>query len=595
MDEKGKSLKKNISRQSTKHSRGIVTGSILVVFLLLVTGFLMQPAYAIDQKTQMFIDNRIKEQEKTEQELRAYYMAGEYHFENPLVIQDPYKTAPLTALVIFDTEEPSQISLHIPGGGLKTAVDFAFPGYSKHHELPILGLYANTLNHVTLSMQVQGGGIKQTEIDLQTEPLPLTTPIFRVDFADANRYSPGFNFPSLDFKPVFDLEGNVRWYSSRESFRIFSRMENGHFLFTYLTGDQKQTAVFEQDLLGKIYTTYYIEAGIHHDIHELPGGNLLMTSSDPLSGTIEDLILEIDRRNGHIIRTFDLKDYLDVSRPAEIGLPENDWLHMNSIVYDPSDRSIIFSSRAQSAVVKMSYPGMQIKWILGSHDNWSEKYQPYLLTPLGENFEWPWSQHHATLLTPRNPDENILDILLYDNGQYRSFDLATAFSPPESYSRVVHYRIDEEAMIIEQIWEYGKERGPALLSTFGGSAYQLSNANVLGDWGSIARDSAGNPVLKPGSNDSMQSTLIEIDPQTDQVIFECTVPGQGIYRAFRAGFYDGYSVGNAYLTTGIRDTSANDLYERGQLAWQDVKRWTNTVPVLVSIKRLVHQILGVFR
>ena len=77
----------------------------------------------------------------------------------------------------------------------------------------------------------------------------------------------------------------------------------------------------------------------------------------------------------------------------------------------------------------MTYPGMQIKWILGPHDNWSPKFQPYLLTPVGENFEWPWSQHHATLYGPDVPGDNIIDILLFDNGLYRSFDLASAYSP----------------------------------------------------------------------------------------------------------------------------------------------------------------------
>ena len=336
-----------------------------------------------------------------------------------------------------------------------------------------------------------------------------------------------------------------------------------------------------------------LRIGIHHDIFELKNGNLLVTTSDLALDTIEDVVLEIDRTNGHILRQLEFSDYLDVSRVREIGRAAADWLHMNSIVYDQTDRSIIVSGRGQSAVVKLSYPEMKIQWILGPHDNWKEKYQPYLLTPIGENFEWSWSQHHATVMNPRYPNEKIVDILLFDNGQYKSFELAAALSPLESYTRVVHYRIDEGAMTIEQIWEYGKERGPAIFSTIGGSAYQLNNGDILGTWGSIARDWEDNPIQRPIEGGTIYSKIIEVDPRDNQVIFECTtVPDTGIYRTFRSFFYTDNSEQNAYLTTNIRDTTGNDLYDRSLLAWRDIKAWTNEVPVLLEIKRLARKILA---
>ena len=509
-----------------------------------------------------------------------------------MVIQDPYQFAPLTALVIFDTPEDSQISIHTPGKTPQTAIDYTFQGFNKHHEIPIYGLYADALNQVTLQMETKNGLSSQTEIELQTEPLPVNIPIFQMDKVEVTRYSPGLNFTFLAYKPIFDLNGDVRWYSTRNSWQVFTQLENGRFLFTYPIDESFHRAILEQDLLGKIYTMYNLEGGIHHDITELPNGNLLVTTSDPTLQTIEDVVLEIDRGNGHILRKMEYSNYLDVNRPREIpSRGPNDWLHMNSIVYDQTDRSIIISSRGQSAIVKQSYPDMKLQWILGSHENWSEKYQPYLLTPIGENLVWPWSQHHATILIPRNPDENILDILLFDNGQYRSFDMATAFSPLKSYTRVVHYRIDEDAMTVEQVWEYGKERGSEIFSAIGGSAYQQINGDILGTWGSIARDRENNPILKPIAGGTVHTKIIEVDPKDSQVIFECTVDSP-IYRAFRSFFYTGYSEKNAYLSTDIQDKSGNDLYDRGQLAWADIKAWTNKIPVLLAIKRLVRKILA---
>ncbi len=269
----------------------------------------------------------------------------------------------------------------------------------------------------------------------------------------------------------------------------------------------------DQDLLGKIYTIYNISDGIEHDIYELPTGNFLVTSSDLKSSTIEDYILEVDRSNGHIVRSFDMKNILDEKRPHEINIPADDWLHLNSIFYDPSDHSIIISSRSQSAVIKLTYPSMQIKWILGPHDNWSPKYQSYLLTPVGPNFEWPWSQHHPTLYAPDVPGSDSTDILLFDNALYRSFDKANAYSAPESYSMVVHYRINEVSMTVEEVWEYGKERGSTLFSNSLGSAYVLSNGDILGTWGEIARNAQGNPIIhKVYDNDTDTTKIIEVDP-----------------------------------------------------------------------------------
>ena len=570
----------------------ILVGAGVSLLILLVLAFLLRPAYSPDAETLSFIKDAVAQQQKIEDELRSYYQVGKYTFTEPLVIQDPYQTSPLTALLIFDTPENSRISIHVPGNSPQSAVDFTIAGYRQHHEIPVYGLYADTLNHVTISMKTQNGESAQTEVDLQTEPLPVTMQDFQVDKINPDKYSPGFNFAFLDQKPVFDLDGNVRWYSTRISWWVFTRLQNGRFLFTYSVGGEEGNLMMEQDLLGKIYAIYDIADGIHHDIYELPTGNLLVTSSDLKSDKVEDYIIEVDRSSGHIVRSFDLKKYLDEYRPRAIGMAANDWLHLNSIVYDPTDNTIIISNKAQSAVIKMTYPGMQIKWILGSHDNWSAKYQPYLLTPIGEKFEWPWLQHHATLYGPDIPGDNSIDILLFDNGLYHSFDLADAYSPEEWYSMVVHYRIDEASMTVEQVWEYGKEGGAGIFSLNQSSAYLLSNGDVLGTWSAIAKDAQGNPVIKIGINDTYKTKIIEVDPSNNEVVFECIVPDSSTYRTMRAGFYDGYSEENAYLSTSLNDTSGNDLVDRSVMAWRDVKRWSYTDPLLLSLRRFGRRILA---
>ena len=267
---------------------------------MLVLAILYQPAYSPSANMLSFVQTTLTKQKQIEADIRAGYLAGKFTFDAPLVIQNPYQTAPLTALVIFDTPEASQISVHVPGKSSLTAVDFTFPGYQQHHEIPIYGLYASTLNRVRMGMKTQGGEEAQTEIELQTEPLPVNMQNFTVNSVDPTRYSPGFNFTFLNNKQVFDLDGNVRWYSVSELFQVFTRLKNSHFLFTYSPAgsspEERGSVVMEQDLLGKIYAVYNLADGIRHDIYELPNGNLLITGSYLRSSTIEDYLVEVDRR-----------------------------------------------------------------------------------------------------------------------------------------------------------------------------------------------------------------------------------------------------------------------------------------------------------
>ncbi len=65
--------------------------------------------------------------------------------------------------------------------------------------------------------------------------------------------------------------------------------------------------LIEIDLLGRVYSSYYIPDGIHHDVEEMESGNLLVTTSDPNRKTEEDYIVEIDRSSGKIVNEIDLK------------------------------------------------------------------------------------------------------------------------------------------------------------------------------------------------------------------------------------------------------------------------------------------------
>ena len=87
--------------------------------------------------------------------------------------------------------------------------------------------------------------------------------------------------------------------------------------------------------------------------------------------------------------------------------------------------------------------------------------QKYFFKPIGElsNFDWQYEQHAAVVL----PDG---DIMLFDNGHFRSKDPKKRIPNSQNFSRGVRYRIDTQKMEIKQIWQYGKERGAEFFSPY---------------------------------------------------------------------------------------------------------------------------------
>ena len=151
-----------------------------------------------------------------------------------------------------------------------------------------------------------------------------------------------------------------------------------------------------------------------------------------------------------------------------VGAGRN-WAHVNSVDHDPVDDSIIISSRHQSAIVKIGRD-KKIKWILSSPEGWRKGWIEKVLTPVDAkgnkikcegsrcegSFDWTWTQHTAFKIDAKS-DKRFLYLSAFDNGDSRGME--QPIFAEDKYSRAVIYKIDQKNMTVEQIWEYGKERG----------------------------------------------------------------------------------------------------------------------------------------
>lgn len=498
---------------------------IILIALACICSILIY--YKVDKaKPAKFQEDLIAKQEKLE---NKFLEKTNYTMEHPNIILDPYDISPLTALVIFETSDLTAPEVTVKGKDENTTFTKTFTP-SKKHILPIYGLYPDTNNEVTI--ECNG---KKNVFYIKTDPLPedfaLPTKVISNKEELGNELY--FVTPSSDgYVAAYDVNGDVRWYLNESFTWDIKRLNNGNILLSsnrLINPPYYMTGLMEMDLLGKVYYEYTLPGGYHHDVFELENGNFIVASDNFENGTVEDYIVEMDRKTGEIVKTIDLTKILPQDEGRNVNATDYDWFHNNSVWYDAATNSLTLSGRHQDAVVNLDYSTNEINWIVGSKEGWSKEMQKYFFEP-DENTEFQWSQHAAMIL----PNGNLF---VFDNGNNRSKTSENAVSAENNYSRGVIYQLDKENKIIHQVWQYGKERGSEFYSPYISDVDYFNDGHYLIHSGGISKTEDGKPNNEPAGLQkagSMNSITTEV--KDDEVIFEMQLPGN-FYRAEKMSLY----------------------------------------------------------
>ncbi len=526
---------------------------ILLVILLLIT-----IAWYLDDKSKNY--SSVEETQSLvamQSNYEAQFTSEGFTIDNPNIILNPYHISPLTALVIFETPTKVAPKITIVGKDEHTTYEHTFTEETQHY-LPIYGLYADYENKIIINYIENDKEITKT-ITIKTEKLPddfilPTSVTASKEYLSNELYF--FSPSSKGYTCAYDINGDVRWYLTTNALWDISRLENGHMLISTerrINSPYYMTGLYEIDLLGKIYNEYSLKGGYHHDYDELPNGNLLVASDDfnNEEGTVEDFVVELDRQTGNIVKEYDLKDILNMEDGKSENWTAYDWFHNNSVWYDGKTNSITLSGRHQDAVINIDYDTGKLNWIIGDPTNWSEEYQKYFFTPIGENFEWQWSQH-AAMITPEGY------VFILDNGNNKSKNKDEYVSAINSYTRGVMYKIDTDNMTIEQIWEYGKERGSSFYSPYISDVdYLAENHYIVHSGGIVYKNGeVQNQPAGLGGSDRLESDTVEL--LNDEVIFEIILPTNN-YRVEKMSLYsnDEYELVEAKELGNLGKTEVN--------------------------------------
>ena len=516
-----------------KKKKRILSLSIILIVLILTFTYINLDDKNKNTKEVTVVSSLIEKQEKLE---KKFNTKG-YTIEKPNIILDPYGNSPLTALVLFETKEEVAPKVTIKGKDELSTFTHQFQKEKKHY-LSIYGLYAGEENQIKIEYTEKGKEVVK-ELTIKTDALPddMALPIYvNADKGNLTNdlyfYTPSSN----GYTAAYDVNGDVRWYLSNNALWKVDKLKNGNLLLSterLINNPYYMTGLYEMNMLGKIITEYSLKGGYHHDYYEMENGNLLISSDDFYNddGTVEDYIVELDRKTGKFVKTFDLKDILNRQDGKSENWTAYDWFHNNSVWYDKKTNSITLSGRHQDAVINIDYKTGKLNWIIGDSTNWSKEYQKYFFKPVGDtNFEWQWSQH-AAMITPEGY------VFIFDNGNNKSKMKENYVDAENSYSRGVMYKIDTKKLTIEQVFEYGKERGSAFYSPYISDVDYLSQNHYIIHSGGIVYVDGKNSNQPAGfsKNTTLVSDTVEL--LNNQVIFELKLPTNN-YRVEKMSLYN---------------------------------------------------------
>lgn len=499
--------------------------------------------------------------------------------------------APLVRTIAVETDVPTRVELTIDdGSGNPRTVVAASEYKTSHVDVPVVGMRANRRAEVKVTLRDQAGTAVDAPQSLffSTPPLPADFPPIHATRPPENGVGvePGWTLfaawnlagpATRTFVVLLDEDGEVVWFFDSEKEELtkgytilVQPMANGNMLI--LAGNLfLMELTFTGEIVGKWFAAslhpHLRPEGVididtdtvHHEILDLPDAEeaafLFLSSEErvlpnypasegdpgqtvPESRVIGDTIVEA-KRDGTIVKWVSLFDVLDPYRVVYDSLRDGwntlypgpqteDWTHGNSVIIDPRDNTYIVSLRHQDAVVKFDRePPHQIRWILGDPGRWKQPWSDYLLAPMN-GLQWPFHQHAPQVMSNGN-------LLLFDNGNHRAIPPAPGLPSEQLFSRAVEYRIDEQAMTVEQVWAYGGPTDPLhfFYSSFLGDANELpTTGNVLVCDGA-KRIAPGSPVyarvveVTRGPN---PVELFEVFVRDDDPI---SPKNWAVYRAFR--------------------------------------------------------------
>jgi len=492
---------------------------IIVVFIILL-GVVLAVFNSKDEVQRISAyDDIYAIQQEVDKEIKQYIEDKEYTIDNPKVILNPYKLSPLTALVIFQTEQEQSVEVKV-NNNYVTNVE----GATKH-VIPVYGMFADYENVIDLTLN--DGTKKQLTIKTdkyEGDEIKLVKTSKSVE-DDLYLLSPNFVNNC-----IIDGKGNVVWYLNNGYAGDIEYLDNGHFYISDpnqgLNGVKINYSSFlEMDYLGKIYKQWVTEYGLHHELVPLSNNKMLVLGASDDSDFFDAYICIVDLETGKTLKYLDLYELLhniDAELVESLGTDFD--LVNNSVDYKEETGEMLISLRGVNSLMKLDFNTGKIKWIFGDPEFWGDKFSKYMLKRKGD-IRTLGGQHSA-FYTPDG-------LIAVHNNDIDQFDLESSNLSYylDRYTSCDFYKVNEKKMTIEKVWQYTADKD--LFSNVGGHIDLLKNGNKLITYGwAMTEDAYENPSEIQYTDPVYKNGIVREIDKNNKVVFEARMPGL-IYRSYK--------------------------------------------------------------
>lgn len=461
-----------------------------------------------------------------DEEIISKIESGDYTFDNPLVILNPYKISPLTAIIGFQTSEKETLTITIKAKDNGKDLVYTTKEDTLHY-IPVYGLYLNYNNTIEIK-----GSSQTKEINIHTENyeendyFSLQPQVIKNNLPENDN---DFMFLSTfrgTYNVAYDQAGEIRWFLSNQIYKQASLLANGNYLLANNDIDiNESTSFIEVDPLGKIYNTYELTHNYKYNYVELPNGNILYSS-------VDGKVVELSRNDGKIEIVYDINKIINSidSKQKELftekfGVLSEEDTHdfINALDYDEKTNSILVGIYPYSTIINLKRDG-NINWIFANPDNYTNSFSKYFLTQ-SNNFTYPMGNYNAK----------------YQNGKLTLMDNGWDFSKSDSCtiteelkSSVRDYEIDIKNKSITEVFNYSKNY----------LSYRLGDYQINGSERNILFAYVFYSFITPTdvcsmhSEPNFNSKLIVLN--NDEEVFEMSIPNSHNYFEKRSIINDSY-------------------------------------------------------
>lgn len=372
--------------------------------------------------------------------------------------------------------------------------------------VPVFGLYAGFENQVSFRVKYASHEEEIIPLTIQTQSyVGPKSELFRpeIKIKRAANAALGFSFFAMKslFGPVVvDTDGEIRWVTEDAGGFSSIFIENG-----FSIGNEYKSVVTRLELDGTVTETSVDFPNFDYLHHNLdPGKNGILAELG------ESQIVEFDPKSGQVIHVWDLSqivgDYMrsQGDDPSLFIRDGSDWIHVNASTFDPSDDSIIVSSR-ENFLIKLDYSTGEIIWIMGDETKYWHTFpslaakaltlNPGGLAPIGQ---------HSTSITSGG------HLMVFNDGFVsRNQPAGKPVGVQREVSYLSTYQVNAANMSVENVWNFSYD---GIYSRRCSSVYEGPENSLLVDFSTADNETHARLI----GLDSNRNVVFDFQYDTDE-------------------------------------------------------------------------------